>query len=185
MMALDNIVIYPGNDLATVVTEAGSERVPVRVVRRFDDFSAALRENAPVEIRIDDGSEYPVPPAGTIVLCRPDVLERSISRQPEKVHSLSARTVFIDIVRGFGLEWCERLALAGAIESDQYFQWQAGQRSTSRASLYGLKVVGQSMGAVWSETSPSIDSYALLSHERFAQLPDLLNTYLCAYVQML
>ena len=127
-----------------------------------------------------------MPADGTIVLCRPDVFERSISHQSDRVHALSARTVVVDIVRGYALEWCERLSLAAAIESDQYFRWQADQRITDRASLYGLKEIGQSIGAVWPEV-PNFDgrAYARLSHERFPSLPDLLTAYLSAYVQLL
>jgi hypothetical protein len=127
----------------------------------------------------------PEPGDGVIFVCRPDVLERSLPLH-DRVHLLSSRTVVAGLVRTYALEWAERLALAAVIPSEQYFHWQEGLTRPDTPRFYGLKSVGQALGADWLESAPMQSAnYALLRHGSFHDLPEFLAAYLTAYVPQL
>jgi hypothetical protein len=185
-MRLDSVVIFPGNDTASFVGSSGNRLIPIREARAFDEFAAALGRSMTAEIRIDEGPELPPPSEGVIYLCRPDVLDRSVARQTDRVHSLSSRTVLVDMVRTYALDQAERLSLAAVIDTGQYLRWQNGGGSGRPVELFGLKGVGRTVGATWPDV-PRLEgqNYALLRDSQNRELPAFLAAYLEAYAPLL
>jgi hypothetical protein len=176
--SLREIVIVPGDDVATVVTSRGSEQVPIRLERGFDRFAAALAGRTPVAVRVVDGPAPPETGEGAIVVCRPAVLERGGG------DLAAARTVVIDIDRTRALDWAERRGLAAAIDSLHFFGWRAGAGAPGPAALYGRRDVARRLGATWHEGPPFAgEHHVLLSDPRHPELPDLLAAYLTEYAR--
>jgi hypothetical protein len=185
-MRLDAVMIYPGDDPVSVVSEAGNRRIPIRVAGAFDQFAQALGKHTAAEVQVSDALELPLTTDGVLFVCRQDVLDRSMVRQANRIHRLASRTVVVDVVRGYELELCERLALAAAVGSDQYFHWKSCNNIRRPAELMGLKSVGSALGATWSMV-PALDgpSYSLLRHPHLHELPAFLAAYLEAYAPLL
>lgn len=182
-MRLDSIVIFPGGDITNLVTHAGSEQVSIRSARAFDKFATALGSHTSATIQVADELTLPVPADGVIFICRPDVLERSLKQQSDRVHLLSSRTVVVDLVRTYALEWAERLALAAVVPTEQYFHWQDGGTNKGLPAFFGLKSVGETLGATWPDAPQTQGpNYALLRHDQIHDLPAFLAEYLRAYV---
>jgi hypothetical protein len=181
---LDSILIFPGCDVTNLVTHSGVETLPIREARGFDDFANELIDQGAASVRVEDQPELPAPMEDVIFVCRPDVLQRSLAQQPDRAHLLSSRTVLVDIVRTYALEWAERLALCAVIESGQYFRWQEERQNPT--FVYGLKDVAKAFGATWPDL-PQFQgtTYAPLTHDGFPSLPALLAAYLKAYVRLL
>jgi hypothetical protein len=176
-MRVEEIVLVPGDERATVVTSSGTTLVPIRVEQGFDEFAAELGARTTAEVRVVDGPGLPAPGGGTIYVCRPSLLD---GVAPE----LAPRIVVVDLERTRALDWAERLRLAAVIETDQYFLWRRRRGSGALAALYGRKDAGRRMGARWRD-SPAFsgERYALLSHERHPELPALLAAYLDEYAR--
>src|SRR2546426_2164714 len=143
-MNLASIVIVPGSAEARVVTSDGTRLVPIRIEGKFDEFAAELRLHTDAEIRVEDGPDLPAPAAGTIWICRPDVLRKRTDRQTCQL----ARTVVVGIERTRALEWAERLGLAAAVDMIQFLGFR-GRGAGKPATLYGRKDVARRFGATW------------------------------------
>ena len=177
-MRIWEIVIVPGDELATVVTSEGSRDVPIRVERAFDDFAAELGARTPAEVRVVDGTALPERDGGTIFVCRQPVLDLT---PPD----LLPRVVVVDVLRTWALELAESRRLAAVVESHQYFSWHRQRGAGVPAALYGRKDVGRRMGARWPDNPLFTgERYALLSDERHPGLPALLAAYLDAYATL-
>jgi hypothetical protein len=176
-MRLDEIVIVPGDEQATVVDGAGSRQVPIRTERAFDEFAAELGGATEAGVRVVDGPDLPAAGVGTVFVCREAVLDRATP-------ALASRVVAVDVSRTRALPLAEERCLAAVIESYQYFSWHRRRGSGDAAALYGRKDVGRRMGAHWPEI-PLYEGqhYALLSHDSYPELPILLAAYLDEYAR--
>ena len=185
-MRLNSIVIFPGNDPTTVVDSSGTRVISSRQANAFDRFANALSKSSSPHVWIDEELELPLPAEDAIFICCADVLERSLARQTEGARHLASRTVLVDIVRTYAIEWAERLALAAVIGSEQYLRWKHSTDLGRSAALFGLKKVGLALGASWPDV-PRLQgpNYALLSHPDFHELPVFLTAYLDAYTASL
>ncbi len=185
-MRLEKILIFPGEAETSRVTSEGSQIIPARVANQSDDFARELALGTPAEIRVEDGPELPPPSDGTIFVCAPEVLERSLARRHDRNYALSSRTVVYNVVRTDALNWAEQFALAGVIETRQYFNWLNRRNEDNPAALYGRKDVARSFGATWPDLALYHgERYALLSHPAYPRLPALLAAYLHDYVKLL
>jgi hypothetical protein len=182
-MRLDAILIYPGGDPVSVVGESGNRTISIREAGAFDEFAEALGKKIAAKVLVDDALELPEPPDGTIFICRQDVLDRSVRRQANQIHKLASRSVLMDVVRGYEVDLCERLALAAAIGSDQHFHWQSDNNRRRPAEIVGMKSIGQALGATLP--GPERPAYALLRHPELRELPAFLAAYLDAYAPLL
>ena len=183
-MLLKSIVLFPGAHRVNEVSDTGEQEVSVRVARRFDDFALALGCHTAAEIHVEDAAAMPEPIDNGIFICRPEVLERSLAKQPERVHFLSSRTVVVDLVR------THALAMGGAL--------RAGCGRSGRTLLLLAKttinVLGRRLSSAYAASARKKDSlspptqppdgqtYALLHHSGFSDLPAFLIAYLNSYV---
>ena len=184
-MRLKSILVFPGNDSSRLVTSSGSRAIPIRVARDFDRFAEVFRDACSVEVHVDASLILPPAIDGTIFLCRPDVLDRSLTQHSDQHASITAQTVVVDAMRDQALGLAARLRLAAAIDNLQYFEWQNARTSISSRCLYGQKTVGASVGAEMVGVVRQEGDYALLCHSGLSGLPALLAAYLHAYVSTL
>ena len=178
-MSLDSIAIFPGDAVSTHVTSSGRRVIPVRESYEIDRFAAELGKHTSARVRVDARPELPPPAEGEIFVCLLDVMQRSEARDGDLFRRQAPRVLLLDAVRSYALEWAERLALSGVVDSSQYFQWMQGHKS-QRTALYGLKRVGQAMG-VTKLTPPETEHYGVISRPDLRELPALVAAYLEAY----
>jgi hypothetical protein len=138
-----------------------------------------------VDVHVDDALILPSAIDGTIFVCRPDVLDRSLRQHSDRHASITAQTVVVDAMRDEAMGLAERQRLAAAIDNLQYFEWQNARTSASSKCLYGQKTVGASVGAEMAGVVRQESDYALLCHPGLSGLPAFLAAYLHGYVSTL
>jgi hypothetical protein len=185
-MQLEQIVIFPGTNVATRVMSAEKSVIPIRVALRYDDFASVLGKVLSVPVRVVDGLEQPSPAERTLYLCAWDVLEHALTARPDQASTLTAHTVLVDIVRTYALKDADRLSLAAVIETQQYLDWKDGNRQRRPSALCARKDIARTFGATWPEWQPlQTERYGWISHPAFPELPSLLAAYLTAYARFI
>src|SRR5207244_1940734 len=122
----------------SIVSADGNTTVSIRESRQLDEFAAELRRRVDVPVTLYGGMPPGPPTDGTILVCRPDVLEALLAthgRDP----AVCARVLVIDVVRTRALEWAEQLGLAGVVDNSRYSRWQHRRDSDAGEGLYGRK----------------------------------------------
>ncbi|HEX8358958.1 MAG TPA: hypothetical protein VF613_02495 [Longimicrobium sp.] len=174
MSAVASIVIVPGDARVTEVSDSGAVAVPLRSARRHDALAEALGRRLGVPAAVADDA---APGGGTLVLCRPDVLDRL-----EEARSAGLSwVVALELSRTRVLEQAEALELAAAVEVRDYGDWLAS--AARPAAIFGRTALAARIGA---EVGP----HPLHSGPRYARmtratgdLPGLLGDYLAAYAE--
>jgi len=185
-MRLDSILIFPGDAETALVTTAGRQPIPIRRALDFDRFAEDLRRATSAAVEVSDDLLLPPVAEGVFFVCRPDVIDRSLAIETERPRLLAAHTVVADEIRTYALRRAEETALAAVIEGGQYRAWLAGRDRGASAAFYGLKTVGQNLGASWRR-NPLAEgpNYALLEDAQARGLPSFLADYLEAYARLL
>lgn len=185
-MRLDSIRVFPGVAVTTRNTSSGSVAVSYRAQYAIDRFAAELGSHVQAEVRVEEGSELPPPTDGVICVCPPDVLQRTADREGVAIAHLGPRVILIDMVRTYALQRAVQYGLAAVVESNEYFDWKTDGNACSAGSLWGLKDVGDAIGAT-SFNVPALGDkrYAMLRHPQYRSLPALLAAYLAAYTLQL
>jgi hypothetical protein len=135
---------------------------------------------------VDESPDLPVPEDGVLFVCRKDVLDRSATRHADCIHRLNSCTVLVNVLPGREVGTCERLALAAAVGTDQYSQWERGTKAPRPTGIFGLRRVAKMIGAECSHIAAmSGENYALMTHPEVRLLTDLLALYFSAYAALL
>lgn len=171
---LRRIVIAPGQAIVTQPSGEGSFTLSVRRARRYDELAAALERRSRVPAFVTDGSA-PVPGRGTLVMCRPDVLDELEEAGAGDLRWVAA----LDLDRGRALLRTEALGLASAVEILDYHDWVTS--AARPPAIYGLIQLAPTIGAT-VDTRPQRRG---ARHGRMVReqgdLPELLADYLAAY----
>jgi hypothetical protein len=171
---IQHVVAVPGNATVTRVSSGGAVRIPVRRARRFDDLAAELGRLFGVSAEVRD-SGLPEPGAGTLVVCRPDVLDELADRRPRAL----LWVVGVDLLRGYVLDEAETHGLAAAVSVPDYGSWVHGQGGAP--AIYGRREVAATVGADLVVDPLQVTArYARITSPRAISLPELLGTYLAA-----
>ena len=175
-MRIARIAVVPGSATVTEVTDRGATDIPIRQAGRYDDFAERLGSALRVPAQVHDGFG-PLPGAGTLVACRPDVLSELTA--VDAAHF--GWVVALGLDRSRVVRRSVQLRLAAAVETEEYSSWVHGY-ARRPAAIYGRTDVAPAIGAVAStDPAQSGDGYARLSHPELTDLPSLLAAYLAAY----
>jgi hypothetical protein len=180
-----------GLDRITIVAEPSRFSGPVpphrpassREINGFDEFARELatRSGRPVDILED--RLVAAPPTGIILLDASADLERVFGESdPGMAATLPGRIVLMNADRSDVLKLLERHRLAGAIPQQRYFDWLKYRQREAGGGIYGLKTVGQAMGAACATSSVfQSEHYCLLGGGR-VDVPDL-PAFLARYLE--
>jgi len=174
MSAIASIVIVPGDARVTEVSEGGVVAVPLRSARRHDALAEALGRRLGVPAAVAAGPP-PVPGGGTLVIGRPDVLDRLAETAPAGLPWVVA----LELSPARVLERAEALSLAATVGVRDYLDWLTG--SPRPAAIHGRAELAARIGAE-ADASPLHASPRYVRMTRAdGDLPGLLGDYLAAY----
>ncbi|HYH79677.1 MAG TPA: hypothetical protein VEX86_07760 [Longimicrobium sp.] len=166
MSAIASIVIVPGDARVTEVSEGGVVAVPLRSARR------RRRRGRPAA---GAAGPPPVPGGGTLVIGRPDVLDRLAETAPAGLPWVVA----LELSPARVLERAEALSLAATVGVRDYLDWLTG--SPRPAAIHGRAELAARIGAE-ADASPLHASPRYVRMTRAdGDLPGLLGDYLAAY----
>ncbi|HEX8212586.1 MAG TPA: hypothetical protein VF584_20580 [Longimicrobium sp.] len=176
MSRIESIVIVPGDARVTEVSDHGAVAVPLRSARRHDALAEALGRRLGVPAAVAEGA-VPVPGGGTLVVCRPDVLDRLEESSPARLRWVVA----LELSRTLVLEKAEALELAAAVEVRDYGDWLTS--AARPAAIFGRTALAAHIGAqIDPDPLHSGTHYARMTRAR-GDLPGLLGDYLAAYAE--
>jgi hypothetical protein len=170
------ILVAPGGATVTQVSAGGAVPVPIRRAGRFDDLAADLGRRLDVPAEVREGTPGAlVPGAGTLVVCRPDVLDHLARAYPAALPWVVA----VDLLRNHVLDEAELHGLAAAVEALAYEAWVYGDARPP--AVYGRLDVAKAIGAEVSTDPLGVGArYGRFTHPRADSLPALLALYLAA-----
>jgi hypothetical protein len=166
------IMVAPGAATVSRTTGTGTVAVPIRQAGRFDDLAAALGARLGVPAEVDPDRPV-VPGAGTIVVCRPDVLHELARSHPAALPWV----VGVDVLRNRVLDQVELHSLAAGVSSLDYSAWVYGDGKDP--AIYGRRDVAAAIGATLS-TDPLEVGVRYGRITTTGDLPELLGSYLGA-----
>lgn len=178
MNTIRSVVLAPGTGIVRARDAGGEVReIPMRVARDDDDVAVRLGRLLGVPARVHDGDALPAPGAGTVVLCRDDVLHRLVADRRGGCDWV----VLLDAGRTRVLRQVEELGLAAAVERTPLEYWTTGRTSDGPA-IFGLREVAAMLGA-------AVDDHPLTQGTRYARfrvpgaadVPTMLAAYLDAW----
>lgn len=122
-----------------------------------------------------------VPPSGYLLVYGGALVDKLADRPDAK--SILSRVVVLSVHRSQVFDDLETYGLAAAIEQNRFFQWEANRAQESGHHIFGLRTVGEQMGAVCAPLGSPFASahYCNIDDTRRADLPDLLAAYLRAH----
>jgi hypothetical protein len=147
----------------------------------YDEFAKALADRSGSRIDIVEERLCSAPPDGFILLDATTDLDRVLGECPPAVAAaLPRRILLMNVDESAALDLLERYRMAGAVSMPRYFDWLRYREREGGGGLFGLKTVGQELGAVCSRAFHS-ENYCLLGQTQVPDLPSLIVAYLERY----
>ena len=152
-----------------------------RELNAYDEFARQLAMRTGGRVDILEDRLCAAPPSGIVLLDATADLDRVLSEcPPADAAALPRRLLLMNADRSAVLDLLERYKLAGAVTQQRYFDWLHHRDRESGGGLYGLKSVGQQLGAVCSRAFES-ENYCLLGSGSPGDLPSFLVAYFERY----
>jgi hypothetical protein len=147
----------------------------------YDEFAKALASRSGRPVDVIEDRLCAASPRGLILLDATADLDRVFGEcPPAEAADLPRRILLMNADRSAVLNLLERYRLAGAVTQQRYWEWQHHPDRESGGGVFGLKSVGQQLGAICSSLYQG-QNYCLLGSESAGNLPTFLVAYLERY----